>query len=1506
MCSGAMGFSALLASGTRPRGSGVHREVASTSQKTQRGGEEQDKSLQKKYFYMSWFSRKSAPKHSPAAQIQVQTNNTNTHPLQQPRSPASPSLASPLSSAHYVPASPYSGMPRSAGLPSTSANGYLDPYQYQPQNRKESAPARLGSSYSYDDPLAPGPSGQQHRKDGRGKQGPTTSPSITFGGFLSLGGNKLKKPPTQVSDGRQVRSNPGNEVWDSSMEVREDYNRPARPRAGTYDPSSAPPTGNRNRAYTLSSSTATSSGLTVPPTPATSYDGDGTFGGRGRSNSGASTAASSSRKARPVPSLRAVEEYDPFAAGNTNSFYQAPTPPLMTPDSQYFDQPDPRYLRHGATLNGYVEGTFGPKGTSSNPAIINTLKITQRPTVQVPQHANAPRLPVSLPVSPIASNPVNAGPLSKKGMPLLPFRSKSTKEKRAAVQEPDSHSGFISGLLRPNSNRNSGHSATSAPSDVSRSGSIVERPRLLSSPQDPGRHLPVSIGNSPVDFNRNLASPTPSIVSSNHDAPSVRQGTSENVPARTPSENSYYMATSVSTPATSPSQPSSNGHPSRPLSTDSVVSIPNRKRRLRAALAVSVQDIDTSPLREKGGEYDISDVRIEVDVSGLSPASSISMSKGKEKSLGLDNVAEQEERPRASPVAGEDGTFEFLLPPKSPAIRIAKAAKDSPQYGAPSFIEEAAQSPGDHFFFASPYPSGVTTVPVFRESMDLQRDSSEQVLPPEADLPPPKVSVDVVPGDPAASTVPHAFLPPTPSLISDFPSVPDLFHDIEQLMNGVKSSPIPSPPTLPSPRRHLPDPIDPALPVPVPSSADPSPPKTAFTIQPSRPTTTAHATATTAHATATTTLGMSPLKIPEKTTTSSSRRRRGSEPASPRPRVGMDDAPMGTSFGAFGTQQSILSSTPPSAFPAGPNGGIASKKRSIPIAMPSGLYQRTRTPSTGSTKSRNLYNFMSNLASSSTSFSEEGSVGVGGSASSCGMMNGKGTPSSSSVNGAATAATSSNVPKRMRSFNHIPLPPMPSLRHHNSFNPSLSTASESTTPPSSLGASPAAPKVVHTSASTSNLSTTSSAKTEVAPVRKPSTSSKRRILRQSSKASLSHSRPSTAGSISVGPLGEILDCEHDWSKQRARYPKDDDTRSLMTLNRPLGNASLDGHGESQDEMPSAYNESMTSSAEPVSTKSNFTKATKTTSPSKIDFTPMHILPPSELLRLGDASDIDEDTLSPRLGVLSERDSLLHGDFDDVGSTLRDPEGSNWLSDVGVYAGASALNPKTTSVMGIYEGRGFVGIAPPIRGFSKPSPSSRRDSSMSKSSSMTGASRRPSTSQVSSSNSSGVRTPGGPLSPPPLRSRLPRSSISSSIRSFGTVLPQATPLAPPPARSRANSGSEASQRSNGKPPSNYARRGSEFSVLSPGSAGIQVPLPSVDTRSSEKTAVSRNPSLRGMSALRKKRQSLKPSFLDIEFDDEMEEEDEVETQTLNGTTARGSLEDSFLDLGRGASMESTRD
>lgn len=623
---------------------------------------------------------------------------------------------------------------------------------------------------------------------------------------------------------------------------------------------------------------------------------------------------------------------------------------------------------------------------------------------------------------------------------------------------------------------------------------------------------------------------------------------------------------------------------------------------------------------------------------------------------------------------------------------------------------------------------------------------------------------------------------------------------------------------------------------------------------------------------------------------SSSRRRRGSEPASPRPRVGMDDTPLGTSFGAFGTQQSALGSTPPSAFPA----GVMSKKRSIPMG-PLGSYQRTRSPSTGSTRSRNLYNFMSNLASSSTSVSEEG---VAGSAS------GRGTPNSGSAHGGPTSAASPTGPKRMKSFNHIPLPPMPSLRHYNSFNPSLSTASESGTPPSSSGTTPPQ-KIIHTVVSTSNLSMSSSVKTEVAPVRKGSTSSKRRMLRQSSKASLSNSRPSTAGSISVGPLGEIVDYEHDWSKQRARYPKDDDTRSLMTLNRPLGTASLDGHGDSLDEMPS-YNESLTGSAGPGSAKSSVAKAAKTTSPSKSDFTPMHILPPSELLRLGDAPEPDEDTLSPRLAALSERDSLLHGDFDDMGSTLRDPEGSNWLSDVGVYAGASSFNPKTTSVMGIYEGRGFVGVAPPLRGFPRPSvASSRRDSSMSKSSSMTGASRRPSTSAVSSSNSSGVRTPGGPLSPPPPRSRLPRSSISSSIRSFGNPLPQPTPLAPPPpTRSRANSSSEASQRANAKSAPSSVRRGSEFSVLSPPSSGI--PLPPMDTRASEKTAVSRNPSLLGMSALRKKRQSLKPSFLDIEFDDDMEEEDEVETRTLNGTTARGSLEDSFLDLGRGASMESTRD
>ncbi|KAG9017608.1 hypothetical protein FRB90_000559 [Tulasnella sp. 427] len=1506
-------------------------------------------------------------------------------------------------------------MPRSAGLPSTSSNGLLEP-SFQPQNRKESAPARLGFSREYDDPLAAGPSAQQPRKDGRARQGSATSPSITLSGFLGLSGSKLKKQPAQGSDMRQVRSNPGSEVVDPGLEAGQEYThvQPGRPRAGTYDPSSASSIGNSNRSrgYTLSSSTATSSGLTVPPTPATSYDGDGSFGGRGRSNSASSTAASFSRKGKQAPSLRAVEEYtyDPFAAGNTSSFYNAPpTPPMMTPDSQYFVQPDPQLLRRNGSSSGYVEGTFGPKTTSPNPTVINNLRIPQRPTVQIPLQPTI--TPSRLPISPSATNPLSTGPLSKKQPPLLPFRSKSTRDKKSAPEESESHSGFINGLLRPNSNRHSGNSAVSAPSDVTRSGSVVERSRLLSSPRDPAHRLPVSIGNSPADFKRSLASPTPSIISSNYDDPSPGQDTSasENVPGLTLSEMSD-MATSASTPATSPSQPSSDGHPSRHLPTDSAASpsMNGRRNRLRAALAVSVQDIDTSPLNQKGGEYDISDLRIEVDVSELSPASSIS--KGKERSLGVDSALDTELRPRASPVVGEEGTFEFLLPPKSPAIRIVKTSKDSPQYGAPSFIEESCHSPGDHYFFASPYPSGVTTVPVFRESMDLQRDSGEQVRPPEGDLlAPPKVSIESVPGDPANGSVAEALLPPTPNIISDFPSVPDLFHDIEVLMSGGKSLTLPQPRTLLTPRPPIPSPVDPVLPVPDSPATVPSPPKTAATIQPSLP----PLTINTPVKSVVSMVGMSPLKIADKATTvspsltapaplpprtqspqrplpfppapepvetakeptlsavtsptvsdivlspieyrpnplmknpaaasstlsfssassagagsrmqsgerkgsgdavldqdsdvdavdlgskSSSRRRRGSEPASPRPRVGMDDQPFGTSFGALGTQPSIMSSSPPSAFPAGLNGILTSRKRSIPTPS---SYQRTRSPSTGSSRGRNMCNFMSNLVSSSVAMSEDGAV-TGGSPSSFGILNGRNTPSSS----AGSGTTSPPGPKRMRSFNHIPIPPMPSLRHYNSFNPSLSTPSESSTPPSSVG-SVAAQKVVHTSASTSNLSMASSAKTEVGPVRKSSTTSKHRIL--SSKTSICNSRPSTAGSVSIGPLGETVDYEHDWSRHRARFPRDDDTRSLVTLNRPTG--SLDIHRDSMDEIPSTCNESVTVLDESESSKPSGSKTNTTTSPSKADFgTPLHIMPPSELLRLGDSLNNkvakDEDTLSRKFRAMSDDDSLIHGDFDDMSSTLRDPEGSNWLSDVGVYAGASSFNPKTTSVMGVYEGRGLVGVAPGLRGFPRPSTSSRRDSSVSKSSSMTGASRRPSISQVSSSNSSGVRTPGGPLSPPPPRSRLPRSSISSSIRSFGTALPHSTPLAPHPARSRANSGSEMSQRANANPPPAYPRRGSAFSVLSTTSSVRSMPL--ADTRiPPQKAIVNRNPSLTltGMSALRKKRQSLKPSFLDIEFDDDMEEEEEVETRTLNGGTARGSLEDSFLDLGRGTSMDSIRD
>lgn len=73
---------------------------------------------------------------------------------------------------------------------------------------------------------------------------------------------------------------------------------------------------------------------------------------------------------------------------------------------------------------------------------------------------------------------------------------------------------------------------------------------------------------------------------------------------------------------------------------------------------------------------------------------------------------------------------EFLLPPKpafasSTGPSVGGGGVLSPHHDAPSFIDEAVTSPGDKYYFASPYPSGVTTVPVFRESHERVREEDE-------------------------------------------------------------------------------------------------------------------------------------------------------------------------------------------------------------------------------------------------------------------------------------------------------------------------------------------------------------------------------------------------------------------------------------------------------------------------------------------------------------------------------------------------------------------------------------------------------------------------------------------------------------------------------------------------------------------------------------------------------------------------------------------------------------
>ncbi|KAG8903316.1 hypothetical protein FRB99_003448 [Tulasnella sp. 403] len=1326
----------------------------------------------------SWWSRKAASK-APGG---TTTIATNVLPAPSSRSPSSIVSAS---NGRYGQISPsYSNVPRSANPPSHS-NGYLDPYHQPPiQGRKESAPARLvHSTYSYDSRLDPTlainpPKRETPSRPSTSAGAGASAQSALIGNIFGLGGNKSKRPSTT-----QTRSTPAS--IEETIDIRPE---PIPPRINTAV---------RNRAYTLSGSTAT----TVSAIPITPIDNEDSpvqiIGRRGRSDSASSQPGTLARRTKQPPSLLAVEECDPFGAHSTDSFYVLPTPPVLAVEEKMFEQPDPRMIRQRVASEGYYEGALDARAASTKTDIIGTLKLPRRPSAPAPGGTR------TAPPSNGKPGPAGAGPFGKKHLPLLPFRSKPPKEAKR-VEEParTESPGLLGSLLRPqhekDSHRLSGNSSITTNSARSRSGSISDQPRFASAAtsRDHSPSLP-PICLSPADFTYDpitLDSKPPSLTSSWTIVSPDREVPDHSVvDLLPPGERTSATQPPALTSSVLVSLQPAPGSRHRPLSSESKTSSESRQRRLRAALAVSVQDLDDRPpVRKNELEVDLN-LNFEVDVTmhdTLRPDSSIS---GR---IGLLDV--DDKRARVSPVRGEEGTFELLLPPKTEA-RLNGGIRDSHQYGAPSFIEEPATSPGDGFF-ASPYPSGVTTVPVFRESDEWKRESSVQD------------ALAVISGEAAknksAGASPVLGGSPRSTPLRSQVRVPEASPGENQNMgradeSSARSSPsytpliFPSSVDAPSPSRK--------------SKASPpdgyppphSPPPSATTIQPSRSNATLGA-------------GISPLNIRKKDSTtpspivtssaspphspvspvhfgtnpifkntdatvstlsfssmsshggrrrSSARRktdddtsdvdddmrqssrsanRRGSESASSRPKI--EDVPLATSFGGQGILASVVASQA-SSFVSGIPPPSRSRKlskdksRDAPPSPPTP--RQARSPPRPSSRSRHpIYNFVSNLASSSASTSLD--------------------------------------------------------EYHGSL-----PDDQASVPPSQDG----------------------------------------------------HASPVT------------------------------DLKSIIAQSPP---------------------------------KRPTIRASKSTSPSRSDFTPMHIVPPSELIRIGDAAADEDFVLSPHLGQLTEKDDLLHGDFDDMGSALHDPEGATWVSELGALPASTHFNPRTLSMMAIYEGRETSRI-PALPRLPRPSTSSRRDSGMSKSSSILNQGRRPSTSQSSMASfptTVGPRNPGAPLSPPPLRSRLPRSSISSSMRSLPTaILPPGTaPLAPPPptSRARAMSNSEAPPhppptRSIPIPP----RRVSEVTL-----PVLPSKLPPPPAREKEipvvaflpeKKPPSKNSTLvfNATTALKKKRQSLKPSFFD--FEDEGNEDDEDDVKAPVAKTREAQLvESSFLDLGRGNSMDSMRE
>ena len=113
-----------------------------------------------------------------------------------------------------------------------------------------------------------------------------------------------------------------------------------------------------------------------------------------------------------------------------------------------------------------------------------------------------------------------------------------------------------------------------------------------------------------------------------------------------------------------------------------------------------------------------------------------------------------------------------------------------------------------------------------------------------------------------------------------------------------------------------------------------------------------------------------------------------------------------------------------------------------------------------------------------------------------------------------------------------------------------------------------------------------------------------------------------------------------------------------------------------------------------------------------------------------------------------------------------------------------------------------------------------------------------------------------------------------------------------------------------------RKGAELSpfVENANDKVYSLPLKDLHTLTQLEKRMKRKESLLGSStarnnrtSMKNKRQSLKPSFLDIDFEgDDDEEDDDFAPIGGGGGRMAQVLEDSFLDLGRGPSMDSVRE